>query len=92
MHAIDQTQNAARVQFINDSLKQKHPYAFWFKNNFDFMHLQFKFIKPSKLEFLNFPIPYTLLDHILSFEKLHQYSYETSILTTHCTLTKNIFS
>ena len=35
--------------------KTTNPYDFWFRSNFNFMHLQFNFDKPNKLELLNLP-------------------------------------
>ena len=55
------------------------------------MHLQLKFIKPSKFEFLNFPIPYSLLDQILIWKTTPVFLRN---FYTHHTLqlTKNLFS
>ena len=55
------------------------------------MHLQFNYIKPNKLEFLNLPTSNSSFDQILSSKKLHEYSHE-NIYTTHCILTENTFS
>ena len=51
------------------------------------MHLQFKFIKPNKLELLKLPNSNSSFDQIVSSKKVHQYPYEN--FYTHHTLHTN---
>ena len=48
-------------EYKNDQIgsratKVTNRYHFWFENNFNFIHLQFNFIKLNKLEFSNVTI------------------------------------
>ena len=56
--------------------KATNPYDYLFRNNPNFMHFQFNFIKPNNLESVNLHTSISSLDKILSSRKLHQFSYE----------------
>ena len=56
--------------------KAINTYDFWFKKKFNFMHLQFNFIKPNNFEFLNRASSNCSFEQILSSKKLHHYSHE----------------
>ena len=49
--------------------KATNPYEIWFKNNFNFMHLQFNFLKPYELEFLNLSTSNSSFDQIVFSKK-----------------------
>ena len=78
--AVDYTKN----HLYSRVTKATNRYDFWFKKNFNFMHLQFIFIKHNKLEFLNLPTSNGLFDQILSYKKLYHCSYKN--MYTHRTL------